>query len=268
MTSVSILTFDTRVKRIWRAWAALGLLAAALASPGAGAELPQKLLDGLASSSSKVRIVAVSNVARSKDPQARKLIEPLLSDSDPAVRAAVVEGLGRIADPAALTALAAVRADADATVQSVLKRVVPALEALVVHIYVGDAKDLSGGALPGLADKLKRDVKAALVAKLGPGFVLIDDPTKKSYGAAPLNIRSVTRSKDGKNSFLEIKCELTLVEMPGNILRAALSSTAAVGVEGEISKKLEPELANDAIAACAPEVAGDFASYVKERSRR
>ena len=28
------------------------------------------------------------------------------------------------------------------------------------------------------------------------------------------------------------------------------------------------KLANDAIVACAPEVASDFAAYVKERSRR
>lgn len=291
MTSASIRSFDTRVKAVdtrvnpvrharrsglARSQAAGPVRALAVAwvvlfTMGAGAaraELPKKLLDGLASSSTKVRIVAVANVARSKDPAARALLEPLLADGDPAVRAAVVEGLGRIGDPAALKALSTLQADADATVQSVLKRVVPALEALVIHIYVGDAKDLSGSTLPGLADKLKREVRSALVAKLGPGFVMIDDPTKKSYGAAPLNIRSVTRSKDGRTSFLEVKCELTLVEMPGNILRAALSSTAAVGVEGEISKKLEAELANDAIVACAPEVASDFAAYVKERSRR
>lgn len=272
MTSVSILTFDTRVKRVWDALASALLLGvwvtALLAAGGARAELPKKLLDGLASSSTKVRIVAVSSVARSKDPQARKLIEPLLTDSDPAVRAAVVEGLGRIGDPAALAALKGIAADQDGTVQSVLKRVVPALEALVISVYLGEAKDLSGSPLIGLADKLRREVKAALVAKLGAGYTMIEDPTKKSYGASPLNIRSVTRSKDGKTSFLEVKCELTLVEMPGNILRAALSSTAAVGVEGEISKKLEAELANDAIVACAPEVASDFAAYVKEHSRR
>ncbi|MBI1949482.1 MAG: HEAT repeat domain-containing protein [Deltaproteobacteria bacterium] len=266
------MAFDTRVKRVRAAtiavWCAVALGCVLLGAPALHAELPKKLLDGLASSSSKVRIVAVSNVARSKDPQARALIEPLLKDEDPAVRAAVIEGLGRIADPAALAALKGVAADQDGTVQAVLKRVVPALEALVVYVYVGEARDLSGGTMPGLADKLRRDVKSALLAKLGPGFIMIDDPSKKSYGATPLNIRSITRSKDGRTSFLEVKCELTLVEMPGNILRAALSSSAAVGVEGEISKKLEPELANDAVTACAPEVASDFVAYVKEHSRR
>lgn len=276
MTFVSIKTFDTGVKRV-RAAAARALCTASLplvlaamvcGAQAARADLPKKLLDGLSASSSKVRIVAVSNVARSKDPAARRLIEPLLADSDPAVRAAVIDGLGRIADPAALTALQTIRADEDPTVQQVLKRVVPALEALVINIYVGAAKDLSGTTIPGLADKLRRDITTALVAKLGPGFVMIEDPAKKSYGAAPINIRSVTRSKDGKTSFLEVKCELTLVEMPGSILRAALSSTASVGVDGEISKKLEVELANDAVTACAPEVASDFAAYVKEHARR
>lgn len=246
----------------------LAATTAVLLATSAQAELPTKLVDGLKSSSSKVRIVAVSNVARSKDPTARGLIEPLLADGDPAVRAAVVEGLGRIGDPAALTALKNVAGDQDSTVQAVLKRVLPVLEALVVNIYIGEAKDLSGGTIPGLADKLRREVKGALAGKLGPGFVLVDDATKKSYGAAPLNIRSITRSKDGKTSFLEVKCELTLVEMPGNILRAALGSTAAVGVEGEISKKLEVELANDAVNACAPELAADFLAYVRERARR
>lgn len=272
MTFVSIMTFDTRVKRVRAGtsagWWAVVLVAALVGAPAANAELPKKLLDGLVSSSSKVRIVAVSNVARSKDPQARTLIEPLLADEDPAVRAAAIEGLGRIADPAALTALKRVAADDDDTVQAVLKRVVPALEALVIAIYVGEAKDLSGGAIPGLAEKLRRDVKSALTAKLGPGFIMIDDPSKKSFGAAPLNIRSIRRYKEGRNSFVEVKCELTLVEMPGNILRAALSSSTAVGVEGEISKKLEPELANDAVAECAPAVASDFVAYVREHSRR
>ncbi len=279
MTSVSIWSFDICVKRLGRApaapraassptLAAVAVSCALLCAGVARAELPQKLVDGLGASSSKVRIVAVSNVARSKDAAARSLIEPLLADGDPAVRAAVVEGLGRIGDPAALTALKAVLGDQDATVQAVLKRVVPALEALVVNIYIGEAKDLSGGAVPGLAEKLRRDVKSAITAKLGPGFMVVDDPSKKSYGAAPLNIRAVSRSKDGKTSFLEVRCELTLVEMPGNLLRAALGSSAAVGVEGEISKKLEVELANDAVNACAPELAADFVAYVRERARR
>ncbi|MCC7069739.1 MAG: HEAT repeat domain-containing protein [Deltaproteobacteria bacterium] len=264
-----------RVKRLagarcWRMVLGLSFLGACtlLLAPVAHAELPKKLVDGLSSSSSKVRIVAVSNVARSKDPTARGLIEPLLTDSDPAVRAAVVEGLGRIGDPAALTPLKALASDQDDTVQAVLKRVLPVLEALVVNVLVGEARDLSGGIVPGLAERLRREVRSAIASKLGPGFVLTDDPSKKSYGATPLNIRSVTRSKDGKTSFLEVKCELTLVEMPGNILRAALGSTAAVGVEGEISKKLEAELANDAVSACAPELAADFVAYVKERARR
>ena len=233
----------------------------------AHAEMQQKLKDALKSDSPKVRIVAVSNLASSKDAGARAMIEPLLKDPDAAVRAAVVEGLGRIADPAALPALESLKGDTDPTVQKVLTRVLPALEALRVFVFIGKAEDFSGAG-GDLADDLKKKTRAAIEKRLGGGFIIIGDDTKKAFGASPLAIRSVGTHQEGGNSFVDVKCELTLVDMPANILRAALSSTASVGVGGVITKKQQVELAHDAVDACAPELADDFASYVKEHARR
>lgn len=270
---MSIPIIDIRVKRSRarpsRAFlvGVAALLAVFMGSGPAHAEISQKLKDALVSSSPKVRIVAVSGVAKTKDPQARILLESMLKDPDAAVRAAVVEGLGRVGDPAAVPALQALSSDGDATVQAVLKRVLPGLEAQRINIYLAGAEDFSGKGGAGAA-KLFAETKKALEKKLGPGFVIHDDKTKKGYGANPLAIRSVGQHQEDGNSFVDVKCELTLVEMPGNILRAALSSTASAGVGGKISAKLEQELVGDAVNACAPELADDFASYVKERAGR
>jgi hypothetical protein len=226
-----------------------------------------KLRDALGASSPKVRIVAVAGVVATKDREARGLIEPMLADADAAVRAAVIDALGDVGDPAALTALAKVADDPDEMVQRVLLRVVPALQAARILVFIGKGEDFSGGTQPLAAD-LRQKTRSALKQLLGAGFLLHEDAAKKSFGAAPIAVRSVRKRAEGDNTFVDVKCEITVVEMPGNILRAALATTASVGVEGAVDPELEAELARDGIAECAPALASDFASYVKERSRR
>lgn len=266
---MSIAAVDIRVK-LARGALLVGaaLVCAFVAGSGsAHAEIPLKLKEGLQASSPKVRIVAVAGVAKSNDPLARGLLEPMLRDPDPAVRAAVIEGLGRIGDPASVPALEALKADSDTTVQKVLARVLPPLEALRVPIYLGKVEDFSGRG-GDTAQKLLAQTRAALLEKLGAAAVLHADAARKGYGASPLAIRSVTRRTEGTATFVDVKCELTLVEMPGNLLRAALSTTASVGVEGKVTPRLENELVVDAVNACAPELANDVASYVRERAHR
>ena len=145
---------------------------------------------------------------------------------------------------------------------------VPALTALQVSVFVGKGQDFSDSGIGDLADLLQNKTRAAIAQKLGAGFLVHDDAGKKSFGASPLVIRSIKQRADGPNTFVDVKCELTLVDMPQNILRAALATTASVGVAGPVGKKLENELAHDAVNACAPELADDFVAYVKEHSRR
>jgi hypothetical protein len=246
---------------------ALALCAVFTGSASAAAEISPKLKEGLANPSPKVRIVAVSGVAKSGDPQARALLEAMVLDPDPAVRAAVVEGLGRIGDPGAVPALEKLQSDSDPTVQKVLQRVLPPLEAMRVFIYIGKPEDFSGRG-GDTAQKLGALTRAALQQRLGSAYVLHEDLSRKGYGAHPLAIRSVTVRTEGSITFVDVKCELTLVEMPGNLLRAALSTTASAGVQGKVTPRLEKELIVDAVNACAPELAGDVASYVKERAHR
>lgn len=264
---MSILAPDPRVKPGSAAPALLLACVVVLACAGAHAEVGKKLRDALSAPSPKVRIVAVAGIAKSKDPEARALLEPLLADGDAAVRASVVDALGKLGDPAAIAALEKLAGDQDETVKSVLLRVLPALLASRIDVFVGKGVDFSGGTQP-LADLLRKKTRAALEQRLGAGFVVHEDASRKSYGASPLAVRSIVKRVEGKVTFVDVTCELTLVEMPGNILRAALSTTASVGVEGKVSPALEAELARDGIAECAPSLAGDFVSYVKERSRR
>lgn len=246
---------------------ALVVAAVSFGSAPLHAEVSKKLRDGLVASSPKVRIVAAAGVAKTKDPQARGLLEPLLQDGDAAVRAAAVDALGKLGDPAAITALEKISGDSDATVQSVLKRVLPELKSSRVMVFIGKGEDYSGGKQP-LGEMLRKKTRDALTERLGAGYVLHEDANVKSYGASPIAVRSVGKRVEGTVTFVDVKCELTLVEMPGNILRAALSTTASVGVDGKVNEKIEAELARDGVSECAPLLAGDFISYVRERSRR
>ena len=144
----------------------------------------------------------------------------------------------------------------------------PSLESLRISIYVGKGVDKSGGGIAGLGDQLAAKTRQAIDKKMGPLAFIHDDASKQSYGAAPLIVRSIGQHQDGGNTFLDVKCELTLVEMPKNILRAALSTTASVGIAGPIPPKMQNELAHDAVDACAPDLADDFVAYVREHARR
>ncbi len=245
----------------------LVVLAISIGSAPLHAEVSKRLKEGLAASSPKVRIVAAAGVAKTKDPEARGLLEPLLKDGDAAVRAAVVDALGKLGDPAAIPALEAVSADGDETVQAILKRVLPELKSSRVMVFIGKGDDYSGGKQP-LGEMLRQKTRDSLIQRLGAGFVVHEDANVKSYGASPIAVRSVGKRVEGTVTFVDVKCELTLVEMPGNILRAALSTTASVGVEGKVNEKIEAELARDGVNECAPSLASDFVSYVRERSRR
>ena len=240
---------------------------ATLLGENARAEVSTALREALLAPATKVRLAAISLIARGKDATARAVLEPLLLDQDPAVRATVVDALGTLADPEALRALVPLAADADKTVQLVLARVLPALQSVRVQVFIGQGLDFSG-AREGLADELRAQTRAALKHKLGVAFVLHEDASKESFGAAPIALRSIVTRLEGNVTFVDVKCELTVVSMPSNILRAALSATASVGVEGPVDDALTDELARDGIAACAPALAGDFASYVKGHARR
>lgn len=266
---MSIPTIDIRVKlerRRVRAVAALVLLFV-LGSGGVHAEVPQKLVDALASPSQKVRIVAVASLANIKAPEARRLIEPLLRDPAPAVRAEVVNALGRIGDPTSIPTLEALTGENDPAVRKALARVLSELRARVVFVFAPAAQDYTGRGTAA-TQKLNELMRAQLPEKLGPGFLLHQDPTRTGYGAAPFGIRSIQTHTEEGTTFVDVKCEVTVVEMPGNILRGALNATASAGVEGKLNKKLEEELTLDAVAACAPELAGDFANFIRDRIAR
>lgn len=250
--------------RPWRCALLLALLTA-WAEPSLAA-VPQKLKDALGSSSTKVRIIAAASVAKSGDAEARGLLEKLLRDPEATVRAAAVDGLAAIKDPGALPALRALKNDPDDAVRAIVGRGLLTLEALVIHVDIGDVEDLSGGSVPGVLPLLQNGVEAELRSAL-PGFSIQRGGVVKGYGLL-LKIRSIKRSKQDGNGILEIKCDMTLVELPGKILRLTSSATAGAGVDGDIPKAMEKELATDAINACAPALAKDFIDYAQQRIQR
>ncbi len=245
-----------------RAASVLLLAIVVLTSTSAAAAVPQKLKEGLASSSTKVRIIAIAGISKTGDAEARVLLEPLLTDAEASVRAAAVDGLANIKDPAALPALRWLQADPDPAVRKVVGRALATLEALVINVDIGDVEDLSDSGIPGLVALLQGGVEKELQTSM-PTLGVKRGGVVKGYGLL-LKIRSVKRSKQGGSGVLEIKCDMTLIELPGKILRLSSSATAGAGVDGDIPPSMEKELAQDAINACAPSLAKDFIEFAQQ----
>lgn len=244
---------------------ALGL-GLTLTSTSAQAAVPRPLKDALTSDSTKVRVIAIASIAKTHDAEARGLLEKMLSDKESSVRAAAVDGLALLKDPGALVALQAVKNDPDDAVKAVVARAITTLEALQVNVDIGDAEDLSKSGIDGLVGLLQTNVEKELRSQL-PALSIRRGGVEKGYGLI-LKIRSVNKTKQEGNGVLEVKCDLTLVELPGKILRLSSSATAGAGVEGDIPKAMEKELATDAINACAPSLAKDFVEYAQQRIRK
>lgn len=263
---MSILGREVKARPSWRAFGAVLCAFLLLGSQASLAAIPQRLKDGLTSPSVKVRVIAVAALAKTKDAEAAALIRPMLNDSEGVVRAAAVDGLVFLKDVSALAAVTALAKDPSDAVRAVVARSVPLLEAMSIQVDVGDVGDLSGKASPALVSRLQSTFEAEL-RKLVKGVTLKRGGVSKGYGAI-LKVRSITRGKDGANEFLEIKCDMTLVEFPGKVLRVSSSAAAAAGVEGSLPVSMEADLANDAIDACAPSLAKDFADYLEGRRGR
>lgn len=243
------------------------VLAFWVAAGPASAAIPARLREGLAASSVKVRLIAVAAVARTKDAEAAALLRPLLADESPVVRAAVVDSLAALVDVAAYAVIAGLQKDPDAAVRTAAGKALKVLDNASVRVDIGDVADLSGRNYPGVTERLRDRFRLAVESDLKQGVVVGTTAVDKGYGAI-LKIRTVTTGMSDGNGMLEVKCDMTLVEMPGKILRLTASASAAAGVEGKLPAAMEPELANDAIDACAPSLARDFADYVEQHRKR
>ena len=256
----------TSPRRRWRLGGFLAVLVM-LTALGAHATVPARMKDGLSSSSMKVRLVAIAAVAKTKDPDAVALLKPLLVDEAPLVRAAAIDGLGVLRDVGSYAAIDALKDDKDPTVRASVKKAIKLLDTAAIRVDIGDVADLSGRNLLGVTKRLQDKFEIALTTLLRKDVVVARGGVDKGYGAI-LKIRAVTTGVTDGNGVLEVKCDMTLVELPGKILRLTSTAAAAAGVEGKMPASIEPELANDAIDACAPSLARDFADYIEQHRKR
>ena len=243
------------------------MVLALVASQASSAAIPPRLKAGLSSSSVKVRVIAVAAIAKTKDPEATALVRPLLKDADGAVRAAAIDALRILKDVSLLPTIVAMKDDAVPAVRAVAARAEKALAAIgALEVDTGDVADLSGKANPALVASLQAQFEAELKTLSG-GLDVKHGGVKKGYGAL-LRIRSISKAQDGGNEFMQIKCDMTLVELPGKVLRLSASANAGAGVEGAIPASMEADLIKDGIAACAPSLAKDFSEYIEQRRGR
>jgi len=260
---MSILRREVKTVRQWGVLLSILGVWLAIAMPTSAA-VPARLRDGLSSPSVKVRVIAVAAVAKTKDVEAAALLRPMLADPEGAVRAAAVDGLVLLKDVGATAAIAKLKDDRDAAVRAVVARALPKLASALVQVDTGDLSDQSGRVPPELLERFRTIFEAEL-QKISGGVTIQRGGVTTGVGAL-LKIRSVKKGNDGPNEFIEVKCDLTLVEMPGKILRGASTANAAAGVEGAIPARMETELIRDGIDACAPSLAKDFADYLTTRA--
>lgn len=263
MILMSILRREVKTVRQWGVllstlwvWLAFAMLTSAA--------VPARLRDGLSSPSVKVRVIAVAAVAKTKDVEAAALLRPMLADPDGAVRAAAVDGLVILKDVGAVSAIAKLKDDRDAAVRAVVARALPKLVGVLVEVDTGELTDQTGRMPPELLERFRTTFEAEL-QEINGAVNIRHGGVTKGVGAL-LKIRSVKKGNDGPNEFIEVKCDLTLVEMPGKILRGASTANAAAGVEGAIPARMETELIRDGIDACAPSLAKDFADFLATRA--
>lgn len=264
------------VKGFVRALAALILLLSSIPAlaqrPPDG--IPEKVKAGLSSSSEKVRIAAIVAIGKTGHDEARPLLERMVGDEEPTVRAAAVEALGTLGDPAAIPVVRAATRDKAKLVAKIAASSLKLLEAKKaagnsvplggIAVDLDDVQDVSGGKIQGLDRALQKAVSDAIEQEGGHAYNVMRGGVKKGWGLA-LKVRKLSVGKQGATAFVEVKCDMTVVELPGKILRLASSATTAAGIEGQLSPRMEEELARDAIAACGPSLAKDFLEYMKRR---
>jgi hypothetical protein len=146
-------------------------------------------------------------------------------------------------------------------------RAIGALERLLIVVDTGDIEDLSDKSVPGLLPLLQEGVDKAIRDGLGAAVDVRHGAVDRGYGAV-LKLRSLRRLVQDGNGAIEVKCDVTLVELPGKILRFTSSATAAAGVEGPLPRGMERELASDGINACAPSLAKDVADYIQAHRKK
>jgi hypothetical protein len=272
-------------------------LALGLALPASAAEpIPTELLQGLENKSPKVRIYAVSMLARMKDRRVRLILQGMLDDRAPTVRAAALEGLETLGDPEALVAVRKMKKDRSGLVRKVAKRVEKVLlrakkggesnaeqsKTTVAKASGGDtgpiprgsvAVDLSrvaddsDGSIPGLADELRVQMTKAVKSDARRKFYVSYERLKKGL-ALNARIRKVRVVPQGTDTVVEITCGMTIAQLPGNILRLSSNATVGVALAGSLTDKEKKSLADSGIQACAGALAKDFTDYVVERVRK
>ena len=135
-----------------------------------------------------------------------------------------------------------------------------------VHVDVPVAKDLSERANGEHLRLLRQKVIAALRSNTQIPIDVHMKGSPKGYGLW-LRIRSIGERQEAGVSFVDVRCEMTLVALPSQALRLSSSATAGAGIEGTLTKSLTSELIVDGIKACAPALATDFIDYARARAR-
>jgi hypothetical protein len=284
------------------AWVAFALgILLPVAPLHAAEDIPVELLKGLESKSPKVRIYAVSTLARIDDKRVRIILEGMLEDKAATVRAAALEGLERHGDPEAIPAVTKRKKDESRLVRKVARRVTKQLAKIKrragedpknksgksastttlakasggdqgpipkgsVPVDLSKVADDSDGSIPGLADELRKEITKAVKGDGRRKLYVSYDRLKKGL-ALNARIRKVRVVPHGTDSMVEITCGMTIAQLPGNILRLSSNATVGVALAGTLTEKEKKSLADSGVQACAGALAKDFTDYVVERVR-
>jgi hypothetical protein len=132
-------------------------------------------------------------------------------------------------------------------------------------LAVPQARDKSKSRVPGLGTTLRKTA-VAQIKRSTSGPVRFSAKTTRGYSVG-LVVDRVRKSKRRGKSTIEVRCRMTVAELPGKKLRSSSKASAKLTASGRLSKKRRQKLTRQAAEACAKELGKDFATFAKKRGR-
>jgi len=247
---------------IWIVVAAT-LLGSLLLIAADDAQEADKLYASLTDPRYKVRIQAAAALAARQDPYALSALEQLLGDSEPLVRAAACDALMVQGNPAALVAVDRLTNDPDDLVRKHARLTVRvlnaqkknAVRAAAGSVAIETVTDVSQSGHQGLDEALRSGLSTALANQA----VSLKALTRRY--ALFVQVRSVEQHIGDSESSVQVRCQLTVAELPRRTLRLSTQVTANATVEGRLAGNELLETARDAARSAGAELGHEFTTW-------
>lgn len=211
----------------------------------------------------KVRIQAASALAARQDPYALSALEQLLGDREPLVRAAACDALMAQGNPAALAAVDRLTSDPDDLVRKRARLTVRVLNAQKKNaaraaagsVAVESVSDVSKSGFAGLDEALRSGLSNALANQA----ISLKALTRRY--ALFVQVRAVEQHIGDSESSVQVRCQLTVAELPRRTLRLSTQVAANATIDGRLAGTELQQTARDAARSAGVELGHEFTTW-------